>query len=289
MPSAPSRSAARDASDDDDDDDDDDDRFEDAVSDHGDDGRDDDALVGAATALAVGGEASASSDLVARVDASTPRGPDERPSMASLAADANDANDERRRQQQQPWRGLPRHRANAAAATAPPSPSTPARVRFPLHAAAYYGDVRALEAAMDAHVDAATNTDDDTAGVLKDRRSQRERGRMGTSVLSDVLDDCGNTILHVATTRGHLAVVDVVLARSDHFDVDARSSAGWTALQEAVHARDHAIARRLIVASDQRAKAALRAKKPELLRRVYVCFGRHRSPSDRVRVVHAIR
>ena len=72
-------------------------------------------------------------------------------------------------------------------------------------------------------------------------------------------------------------------------DVDARSSAGWTALQEAVHARDHAIARRLIVASDQRAKAALRAKKPELLRRVYVCFGRHRSPSDRVRVVHAIR
>ena len=49
------------------------------------------------------------------------------------------------------------------------------------------------------------------------------------------LDSCGNTALHVAVLRGHVAVLDALLDDDVDFPLDVRSTTGWTPLQEAVH------------------------------------------------------
>ena len=188
------------------------------------------------------------------------------------------------------FRGLPRHRA--AGGAGPPTPQSralaadPASASYPLHAAAYYNDRDALRAALFAarggHV---------VEGVGAERRGGEEKGGVGAgppvngspppaaaaaipgspgvarAALGGVAsaDACGNTALHVAVLRGHVGAVDVLLDDDVDFPLEARSAAGWTALQEAVHLGHRRLVKTLLKKQVERSKREFERKKPLLL------------------------
>ena len=143
----------------------------------------------------------------------------------------------------------PRHRA--AGGLGPPSrrgaaalASDPDAARFPLHAAAFYGDLDALRAAIFAALE-------ETRPV-----SLEEAGFGDTPHPSLVaLDACGNTAAHVAVLRGDARALALLLDDDVcDFPIDARSASGWTLTQEATHARFKPLVRFLVEKSMERSK-----------------------------------
>jgi hypothetical protein len=143
----------------------------------------------------------------------------------------------------------PRHRA--AGGLGPPSrrgaaalASDPDAARFPLHAAAFYGDLDALRAAIFAALE-------ETRPV-----SLEDAGFGDTPHPSLVaLDACGNTAAHVAVLRGDARALALLLDDDVcDFPIDARSASGWTLTQEATHARFKPLVRFLVEKSMERSK-----------------------------------
>ena len=145
----------------------------------------------------------------------------------------------------------PRHRA--AGGLGPPSrrgaaalASDPDAARFPLHAAAFYGDLDALRNAIFA--------------ALEETRPfsfpLEDAGCADTPHPSLVaLDACGNTAAHVAVLRGDARALALLLDDDVcDFPVDARSASGWTLTQEATHARAKPLVRFLVAKSMERAR-----------------------------------
>ena len=140
----------------------------------------------------------------------------------------------------------PRSRRGAAALAADPD----AR-KFPLHAAAFYGDLDALRA----EIFAATRTEEKNA-TADFRTSDDLRTSDGVDGVRSpliALDACGNTAAHVAVLRGDARALALLLddAACD-FPVDARSASGWTLTQEAINARDAKLVRFLVAKSAER-------------------------------------
>ena len=128
----------------------------------------------------------------------------------------------------------------------PRSKLDPRRGEFPMHAAAYYGDVDALRSAV---LDAlARDAADHSESREYDLREPED------SPLA-ALDACGNTPLHVAVLRRRRDAV-IALLDDDRWDypVEARSGGGWTALQEATHMGSRWMTRRLFAATLDRSK-----------------------------------
>ena len=148
----------------------------------------------------------------------------------------------------------PRHRA--AGGRGPDNPRSaalradPASASYPLHAAAYYGDVDALRRALHDAIAA-----DKANGI---------DGEHPDSALA-ALDPCGNTALHVAVARRSRSALLTLLEDEFDFPLDARSSAGWTPLQEAVHMGSRTMCRQLFVKMMDRSKRQFDRKKPKLL------------------------
>ena len=137
----------------------------------------------------------------------------------------------------------PRSRRGAAALAADPD----AR-KFPLHAAAFYGDLDALRA----EIFAATRTEEKNATETTETADFRTSDGVGSPLIA--LDACGNTAAHVAVLRGDARALALLLddAACD-FPVDARSASGWTLTQEAARARDARLVRLLVAKSAERA------------------------------------
>lgn len=137
----------------------------------------------------------------------------------------------------------PRSRRGAAALAADPD----AR-KFPLHAAAFYGDLDALRA----EIFAATRTEKKNATETTETADFRTSDGVGSPLIA--LDACGNTAAHVAVLRGDARALALLLddAACD-FPVDARSASGWTLTQEAARARDARLVRLLVAKSAERA------------------------------------
>ena len=150
--------------------------------------------------------------------------------------------------------GRPRHRASGGAGPdndrSRSLRSDPSSASYPVHAAAYYGDVDALRTALH---DA--------------RAADRKDGIDGTHERSALrrLDPCGNSALHVAVTRRSRSALATMLEDEYDFPLDARSSAGWTPLQEAVHMGSRTMCRQLFVKTMDRSKRQFERKKPKLL------------------------
>jgi hypothetical protein len=159
----------------------------------------------------------------------------------------------------------PRHRA--AGGLGPPSrrgaaalASDPDAARFPLHAAAFYGDLDALRAAIFAALE-------ETRPV-----SLEDAGFGDTPHPSLVaLDACGNTAAHVAVLRGDARALALLLDDDVcDFPIDARSASGWTLTQEATHARFKPLVRFLVEKSMERSKRDSKRETQKLV----VCFAR---------------
>ena len=71
--------------------------------------------------------------------------------------------------------------------------------------------------------------------------------------------------MHVAVTRRSRSALSTMLEDEYDFPLDARSSAGWTPLQEAVHMGSRTMCRQLFVKTMDRSKRQFERKKPKLL------------------------
>lgn len=118
---------------------------------------------------------------------------------------------------------------------APPSPSSFLLPRFPLHAAAFSGDLAALDAAI-----AGT-----PAGGLSS------------------LDACGNTAVHVAVLRRNAHAVRRLLAAGA--SPQAKNAAGWQPVYDAAAARDRELVALLHTAAVREQEAATAARKPAIM------------------------
>ena len=150
--------------------------------------------------------------------------------------------------------GSPSRRGAAALA------ADPAAARFPLHAAAFYGDLDALRGAV-------------RAALRSDRGARAEDGGAEGSGSDHsphpalvALDACGNTAAHVAVLRGDARALALLLDDDVcDFPVDARSAGGWTLTQEATHARNRKLVRFLVEKASARARRDARRETRRLV------------------------
>ena len=132
--------------------------------------------------------------------------------------------------------------------------------KFPMHAAAFYGDLDALRRAIfdalaeprvgaEGSANNAHNLDSDAPHPSLTR-----------------LDTCGNTAAHVAVLRNNINALDLILNDSVcGFPVDARSSHGWSLIQEATHLRNKKIVKKLVTKSLDRQKTNSHRKSKKMV------------------------
>lgn len=224
------------------------------------------------------GAGSATTDADAGKDPTT-RVPDERAAEAAEATEAAQAAEAASGASPEPPRpstagvgvrpSMPRHRAAGGAGPATAASQAleadSASVAFPLHAAAYYGDLDALRRAIfeakraDGDAEPREGESGDAGGGV-DHSSSASHSRL------TALDACGNTALHVCVLRRRFAAMDVLLDDDvGNFPLDARSACGWTALQEAVHLRDRRAVAKLMEKRDARLKRDASKELPRVL------------------------
>ena len=165
----------------------------------------------------------------------------------------------------------PRHRAagglgsrsrRGAAALA----GDPAASRFPLHAAAFYGDLDALRAAVFAALESEPHERTAEKASLVSERESRADDALGPRTALTALDACGNTAAHVAVLRGDARALALLLDDDVcDFPVDARSAGGWTLTQEAAHARNRKLVRFLVEKASARARRDARRETARLV------------------------
>ena len=124
--------------------------------------------------------------------------------------------------------------------------------RFPMHAAAFYGDLDALRVAI---FDALS----EPRGGGSSQEGCASNDTSNTSDPSDLehdahhpsltkLDACGNTVAHVAVLVGNGAALDLLFDdQVCDFPIDTRNALGWSLVQEATRAQNKGLVRKLVL------------------------------------------